>query len=235
MDAEVFAALASKYPAASCFKDLNFQEFKAKIIAARAKKKPAVVEKANGPPQPGKIEPIFKTLTDEIKSLQVSQSIYDQYIKAVTSCYQRIMLDVTNELKTSESIQVQRLSLLEDAIRDLQAQSRGHSALESLILPFIALIWFAGSSVLGALACLFQPQNWFVAAELISDPSQLLATHGQERMVVAVGVSLALFLLISLARHKSQRRRIRRPMTGGARHRRSRSAPDPILLELSEK
>ena len=172
----------------------------------------------------------------EIKSLQVSQSIYDQYIKAVTSCYQRIMIDVTNELKTSESIQVQRLSLLEDAIRDLQAQSRGHSALESLILPCIALIWFAGSSVLGALASLFQPQNWFVAAELISDPSQLLAAHGQERMVhvVAVGVSLALFLLISLARHKSQRRKIRRSMTGGARHRRSRSAPDPILLELSE-
>jgi len=236
MDAEVFAALASKYPAASCLKHLNFQEFKTKIIEARAKKKPAVVEKANGHPQPGKIEPIFKTLTDEIKSLQVSQSIYDQYIKAVTSCYQRIMIDVTNELKTSESIQVQRLSLLEDAIRDLQAQSRGHSALESLILPCIALIWFAGSSVLGALASLFQPQNWFVAAELISDPSQLLAAHGQERMVhvVAVGVSLALFLLISLARHKSQRRKIRRSMTGGARHRRSRSAPDPILLELSE-
>jgi len=234
MDAEVFAALASKYPAASCLKDLNFQEFKTKIIEARAKKKPAVVEKANGPPQPGKIEPIFKTLTDEIKSLQLSQSVYDQYIKAVTSCYQRIMLDVTNELKTSESIQVQRLSLLEDAIRDLQAQSRGHSALESLILPFIALLWFAGSSVLGGLASLFQPQNWFVAAERISDPNHLLPVHGQERMVVVVVVSLALFLLISLTRRKSQRRRLRRSMTDGARHRRSRSAPDPILPEISE-
>ena len=201
MDAEVFAALANKYPAASCIKDLNYQEFKTKIIEARAKKKPAVVEKANGPPQPGKIEPIFKTLTDKIKSLQLSQSVYDQYIKAVTSCYQRIILDVTNELKTSESVQAERLSLLEDAIRDLQSQSRGHSALESVVLPILALIWFAGSSFLGALVNLFQPQNWFVAADVISD-STLFGTSGPDYLFGLAGIALSALLFVSFIRRK---------------------------------
>ena len=227
MDAEVFAALANKYPAASCIKDLNYQEFKTKIIEARAKKKPAVVEKANGPPQPGKIEPIFKTLTDEIKSLQLSQSVYDQYIKAVTSCYQRIILDVTNELKTSESVQAERLSLLEDAIRDLQSQSRGHSALESVVLPILALIWFAGSSFLGALVNLFQPQNWFVAADVIPD-STLFGTSGPDYLFGLAGIALSALLFVSFIRRKSQRRFLQPRLATNGDTRRSRSAPDVL-------
>ena len=226
MDAEVFAALASKYPAASCLKDLNYQEFKTKIIEARAKKKPAVVEKANGPPHPGKIEPIFKTLTDEIKSLQLSQSVYDQYIKAVTSCYQRIILDVTNELKTTESVQAERLSLLEDAIRDLQSQNRGHSAIESFLLPVLALIWFAGSSILGALANFVQPKNWFVAADMMISDSRLFAASGAEYLLGLAGFALSVFLFVSFLHRKLKRRLLHPRFPTNGDKRRSRSAPD---------
>ena len=217
VDAEVFAALSSKYPAATCLQDLNFQDFKAKIIEARAKKNLAA-EKAN-PAQPGKIEPIFKTLTDEIKSLQLSQSTYDQYIKAVTSCYQRIILDVTSELKSSEKNQAQRLSLLEDAIRDLQSEKRHNSSLEGLVLPFIALVWVVVTSISSLLTVAATPKSWFVAAERISE-------YENGTLYAGLGGLLVLFSFATWLNRKSQRLGTTKGRIGSRSSARRRLAPE---------
>ena len=73
-----------------------------------------------GLPAVPKNEPIFKKLTDEIKGLQTSQGIYEQYINTVTNCYQSVILDLGSELTTLERQQEQRLLLLEEQMRRIE-------------------------------------------------------------------------------------------------------------------
>ena len=188
LESEIVLALAKKYPAALCLQGLNFQDFKTKITMARNSKN-VVIQTGGSSSHPGKIEPIFKTLTDEIKSLQLSQSVYDQYIKAVTACHQRIILDITNELRYSESNQAMRLSILEDAIRDLQIDKRQVASIESLMLPLKTAIVLALKCGLRLLSPLIMADTWLVTFDYI---------RGNDRKGIFLGIAVLVTVTLSL-------------------------------------
>jgi hypothetical protein len=111
--------LLSRFPSASCLNDLHFSEFKAKVLAAR-KGSPA----GGGAPvnaAAGRLEPIFKTLTDEIKALQVNNSAQKHYSRALVACYQQIMFEIMSELDGLQRQHDARLADLERAVSEMQS------------------------------------------------------------------------------------------------------------------
>ena len=104
--------VVARFPSAACMEGLDYQDFKAKIVAARKERASA----QGGQQHPGKNEPIFKLLTDEIKGLQTSQSAQDQYMKALMACYQQVMLEMAETLSHVETQQEKRLLDLEKAM-----------------------------------------------------------------------------------------------------------------------
>jgi len=108
LDIQLSAGLSevlSRYPSSKCLESLDFMEFKRRSIAKAS---------SNGSPTAGKVlAPIFKTLTDEIKVLQISQNVHDQFSRALIVCYQSIMIEMANEQKVIHSKQEERLSKLE--------------------------------------------------------------------------------------------------------------------------
>jgi len=106
------AKVVARFPSAACMDGLDYQDFKAKIVAARK----ANAQASHHPGHTGKMEPIFKLLTDEIKALQTSQSVQDQYMKALISCYQKVMFEMADTLVQVETQQEKRLSDLEEAM-----------------------------------------------------------------------------------------------------------------------
>jgi hypothetical protein len=117
----VLSRVLARFPSASCIEGLDYHDFKAKIIAARKGGTNAGASHAQG--HGGKIEPIFKTLTAEIKALQINQSVQDQYIKALVSCHQRVILEMAETLIDVETRQERRLSSLEDAMEAMRPSS----------------------------------------------------------------------------------------------------------------
>lgn len=108
----VFGNIIARFPSAVCLSNLDFQDFKAKIVASRANSQGGHPSGHGG----SKMEPIFKLLTDEIKGLQMSQSVQDQYMKALISCYQQVMMEMADTLSKVETQQEKRLSDLEQAM-----------------------------------------------------------------------------------------------------------------------
>ena len=100
--------MLERLPSASCLPELDYAEFKAKILASR-KTPPGGGSTGGG----GEKAPIFKKLTDEIKALQMSLSAHDQFTKASVSCYQRVLLDLVAESEKMRSGHEERLSRLE--------------------------------------------------------------------------------------------------------------------------
>eukprot|EP00546_Thalassionema_frauenfeldii_P001377 CAMPEP_0178937162 /NCGR_PEP_ID=MMETSP0786-20121207/25596_1 /TAXON_ID=186022 /ORGANISM="Thalassionema frauenfeldii, Strain CCMP 1798" /LENGTH=851 /DNA_ID=CAMNT_0020615687 /DNA_START=78 /DNA_END=2633 /DNA_ORIENTATION=+ len=110
LNIEVSAGLTkvlSKFPSAKCLESLNFNEFKKKTLANTS------TGTGHSGSHTGKIEPIFKTLTDEIRTLQISQNVHDQFSRALIACYQNIMIEMASELHVIHNSQEQRLSKLE--------------------------------------------------------------------------------------------------------------------------
>ena len=62
------------------------------------------------------MEPIFKKLSDEIKSLQSNLMMHDQFAKDSVSCYQRVMLDMLLEMESDRRSFHARMTKLEDEI-----------------------------------------------------------------------------------------------------------------------
>jgi hypothetical protein len=115
----VFGNIIARFPSAECLSNLDFQDFKAKIVASRANSQGGHPSGHGG----SKMEPIFKLLTDEIKGLQMSQSVQDQYMKALISCYQQVMMEMADTLSKVETQQEKRLSNLEQAMDAAQSGS----------------------------------------------------------------------------------------------------------------
>jgi hypothetical protein len=111
--------LTSDYSNADCLKKLDFQEFKKKAMKAIQAQKGSTTGATSSIP---KNEPIFKKLADEIKVLQTSQGIFEQYIKAVSTCYESLMSKMGEHIKSLEDNQDRRLSSIEEKI---QALSKG--------------------------------------------------------------------------------------------------------------
>ena len=53
------------------------------------------------------------------RARELSQTVYEEYIQAATSCYQRVILDLGTELAVKEKEQEVRLSILEEQMRYL--------------------------------------------------------------------------------------------------------------------
>jgi len=103
------------FPSSRCLGNLNFAEFKAKIVASRSS--PSGSGGNTGSPT-GKMEPIFKTLTDEIRALKLHQNVQDQFNQAQVACYQSIMLEMAAELGSLRMNQEARLRKLEAAMME---------------------------------------------------------------------------------------------------------------------
>jgi len=117
------ARILKRFPSAECLENLNYSEFKAKIIS-KAKAKPgSSAPTTGGHVSGGRNEPIFKTLTDEIRTLQINQSVNDQFTKALVSCYQRVLLDMSAEMESLQANQAERLSQLELMVQEMKTQS----------------------------------------------------------------------------------------------------------------
>ncbi|GFH55973.1 hypothetical protein CTEN210_12449 [Chaetoceros tenuissimus] len=118
---EVLSSLSKKYPNAKCLNYLDFSEFKKRSIES-AKQKLSAGDKTKI--QGNKNEPIFKKLTDEIKGLQASQGVYEQYIKAATSCYQRVILDLGNDLVLKQKEHEDRVTAIEDQMKQFLQENQ---------------------------------------------------------------------------------------------------------------
>ncbi|KAL7521188.1 hypothetical protein ACHAWX_005879 [Stephanocyclus meneghinianus] len=100
-----FDKMLSRYPSASCIKNLDFQTFKAKSLVTNVAPGSAV----GG----AKMEPIFQKITSEIKSVQTTQHQYEQYISAIKTCYEHVFADMATDLDTMQSKFDARLTALE--------------------------------------------------------------------------------------------------------------------------
>jgi Sad1 / UNC-like C-terminal. len=121
---EMVQMLSDRFPNAKCLDYLDFAEFKRRTLDVVNQKGSSIGEKPRVTVQ--KNEPIFKKLTDEIKGLQASQSVYEQYIKAATSCYQRVILDLGNEVVVKQNEQDHRMKSLEDEMKKLKEEKLHH-------------------------------------------------------------------------------------------------------------
>lgn len=105
---ELYAKLFRRFPHALCMKDLDFQAFKSKTLPIHAGSGGSVGGGA-------KMEPIFTKITSEIKSVQIIQHQYEQYISALKACYEAMFLDMAKDLDSMQTSFDQRLSSLERA------------------------------------------------------------------------------------------------------------------------
>jgi hypothetical protein len=134
------AKLLATLPSAECLPKLDFVEFKAKMTTARKS------SSGSGASQTAaSMEPIFKKLTDEIKSLQTSLSIHDQFTKTSISCYQRVLFDLIVEMEMMRTDQGQRLARLEEAFQ--QSQASMFVKLWRWLGHTVAALWLWGYSI----------------------------------------------------------------------------------------
>lgn len=112
--------LLSRYPSASCIKDLDFHAFKAKSLVAN----PTLGAIGAGG---AKMEPIFQKITSEIKSVQTTQHQYEQYISAIMACYDKVLGDVANDMNTMENKFESRLTVLEMMLLERSDRRRRNS------------------------------------------------------------------------------------------------------------
>jgi len=118
--AELVAKLSKRFPHASCIKDLDFYAFKKRTILSNAGQIGQVPGPKGSGQVPGpKMEPIFAKITNEIKSVQMTQHQYEQYISAVKSCYGKLFLDMANDLDSIQRDYDSRLSQLEDVMSNI--------------------------------------------------------------------------------------------------------------------
>jgi len=153
----------------ACLEGLNFNEFKAKMMAktkpqgAEDSKRPGSVPPGSG----GQMEHIFKTLTMEIKALQLNQNIYDHYLRAVQGCYHKVMVGMAGRIVQLESTQASQGAALEESLRELvggdlgadvgaeavgagvgavkklaEATAEVVQSLEDILRPFVPGEWF---------------------------------------------------------------------------------------------
>ena len=108
---ELIAKISTRFPHASCIKDLDFHAFKSKTLLSNA----GQLSQMTGP----KMEPIFTKITNEIKSVQITQHQYEQYISAVKTCYEKLFLDMANDLDTIQRDYDRRLSNIEEVLSNV--------------------------------------------------------------------------------------------------------------------
>jgi hypothetical protein len=114
------AKMLENLPSAECLSKLDFSHFKAKINASKKAHNGLGSSTASGS---SPMEPIFKKLTDEIKLLQGSLAIHDQFTKTSVACYQRVLLDLIVDTERLRTDHEERLLNLENQFRASRATS----------------------------------------------------------------------------------------------------------------
>jgi len=146
---DLFAKLSRRFPHAACMKEFDFQAFKLKMLAANAAKNAGGGGDRGGPAGGAKkMEPIFNKITNEIKSVQITQNQYEQYISALNACYESVFYDMAKDLDSMQANVDQRLASLERAVflSEMRAKDRppmipsydGLAKLMSMLPPFEA-------------------------------------------------------------------------------------------------
>ena len=118
---ELYTKLARRFPHAACIKDLDFQAFKSKTMLANA-------ERSGGSTMgggPGKMEPIFAKITNEIKNVQITQNQYEQYLSALKTCYESLFYDMAKDLDSTQADIDHRLASLERAVFLSEMNTKG--------------------------------------------------------------------------------------------------------------
>ncbi|CAB9499791.1 SUN domain-containing protein [Seminavis robusta] len=108
------ATLLEKLPSIECLKKLDFHAFKEKAMASRRGAHGGSGSAAAG----HAMEPIFKMLTDQIKTLQSNLSVHDQFTKEAVQCYQKVLLDVVVEMQSLRMNHEARLAKLEQDLQE---------------------------------------------------------------------------------------------------------------------
>ncbi len=114
----LLSQLSGRFSNAACLDILDFAEWKRNKIQSGNLR----LKGSNSGEKQKQNEPIFVKLTDEIKWLEASQSIYEEYIRATTSCYRHVILDLGTELLSQQKKQEHRLYMLEEHMDYLQKQ-----------------------------------------------------------------------------------------------------------------
>ena len=123
------AKIAKKYT--SCLDNLNYANFKDAKLSKVAKQKQ---QKAGHVAASQGMEPIFKTLSNDIKSMTVNQTIVDQYLVQMNHCYQSIIVAMEQDMVRRESVTMQRLDDLEDRLNNQPVQIISVGREETLML-----------------------------------------------------------------------------------------------------
>lgn len=110
------ARMAERLPSSECLTKLDFAEFKAKLMASRKPERGTGASTSGTP-----MEPIFKKLTDEIKALQTSLAVQEQFTKTSVSCYQQVLLDLVIDMEKMRGDQEDRLARLETEFQKSQS------------------------------------------------------------------------------------------------------------------
>jgi hypothetical protein len=184
----ILGSVTTRFPSASCMHGLNYQDFKTKIIAARKGGTNAGGSQAQG--HGGKMEPIFKTLTDEIKALQINQSVQDQYVKALVSCYQRVMLEMAETINDVETRQEKRISDLEEAMDAMRS-----SSLRKIVAVLTRLLSF----------CILCAGSFYAA--ITECVENLIETSVVDRNAVILVVGACMLSVLTIALYSSTGRR----------------------------
>jgi Sad1 / UNC-like C-terminal len=187
-----FAQALKKYPSASCLKDLDLSRLKEESQQARTGAGAgtnvggAGTSSSSVPP----MEPIFKKLADEIRSLQASLALHDQLHRKSVTCYQRVMLDMIMATESEQIQQNQRLQLLEEMYMNRSAQR--WPPLSNVAMSLVTIL----ESTLTALLHLFAGSN-------------VGRQHNTDRVNLPVVFVLVCFLLLlhGFRRFLSRRRK----------------------------
>ncbi len=112
------AKMLENFPSAECLYKLELSEVKVNMNTSKKTHGGSGTSASSGS---NPMEPIFKKLTDEIRSLQSSLSAHDQFTKTSVTCYQRVILDLIVAMERLRSDNDQRLRNLETDFRESQA------------------------------------------------------------------------------------------------------------------
>lgn len=117
------AKLLKRLPSANCLQNLNFAEYKSNLKTTSSKLRNGssggsqTAGSGSSSNAGSNMEPIFKKLTDEIKTLQSNVAIHDQFAIESVSCYQRVMFEMLSEMESDRRSFVDRITKLEDEIQ----------------------------------------------------------------------------------------------------------------------
>ena len=108
-----------RFPSTACLESLDFNEFKANLIRADTLR----TNTGSSGLASMKNQPIFQKLQDEIKVLQTSQGIYEQYMKEVTSCHHQVISGMISHIDDLERDQATRFSKMEEQLHELMMKA----------------------------------------------------------------------------------------------------------------